>query len=227
MPLRKKILAPSLLAADFSKLREDIAVIEDAGAGMLHIDVMDGNFVPNISIGPPVIAMLRPISKLIFDVHLMVHDPDRYLEAIAEAGADIITVHAEACPHLHRTIFKIRQLGKKACVALSPATPLNALDYIIDDLYMVLVMTVEPGFGGQLYIPAMTSKIRNLSKIIAQSGNDVLIEVDGGITQQTIHEVLQAGADVIVSGSAVFGGDAAKKARELNKILGAYSKKAM
>lgn len=219
--MQNKILAPSLLAADFSKLYEEIAIVERSGGKMLHIDVMDGSFVSNISIGPPVITALRSLSNLIFDVHLMVNDPDRYLAMVAESGADIITVHAEACPHLYRTVVRIREMHKKVCVALNPATPLNVLDYILDGLDMVLLMTVEPGFGGQSYIPAMTEKIRQLASIIKQSRREVLIEVDGGINLENAGEVIDAGADVLVAGSAVFGIDTEKKIMEFSKILNA------
>lgn len=217
--MKNKMLAPSLLAADFSKLHEEIDIVEKSGVKMLHIDVMDGTFVPNISIGPPVIAALRPLTSLVFDVHLMVNEPDRYLAAIAEAGADVLTVHAEACPHLYRTVSKIRQMKKKVCVALNPATPLNALDYILDDLDMVLLMTVEPGFGGQEYIPEMTGKIRRLASIITQSKSKALIEVDGGISHKNAKEVMDAGADILVAGSAVFGKDTEKKIMKFNEIL--------
>lgn len=217
-----KMLAPSLLAADFARLGEEAGIVERSGGEMLHIDVMDGSFVPNISIGPLVIAALRPLSSLVFDVHLMVDDPDRYLEAAAGAGADVLTVHAEACRHLHRTVSMIRQMGKRACVALNPATPLDALDYILDDLDMVLLMTVEPGFGGQAYIPAMTGKIRRLASMIAQTGKKILIEVDGGINQQNAEEVLEAGADVLVAGSAVFGPDSERKIKDFHAMIRKY-----
>lgn len=199
-------LAPSILSADFAKLGADVAAADRAGAHYIHIDVMDGNFVPNISFGLPVIKSIRSITDKTFDVHLMIDEPIRFVEDFKNAGADMITVHAEACKHLHRTVQAIRDLGIKAGVVLNPATPLCALDYVLEDLDMVLLMTVNPGFGGQKYIPAMTDKIRGLREMANGRGLDLDIEVDGGISAKNVRMVLDAGANVIVAGSAVFGG---------------------
>lgn len=197
-------VAPSILAADFSMLKQEIEKVEKAGADMLHIDVMDGHFVPNITIGPPVIECLRKHSRLPFDVHLMIDNAEKYIEDFAAAGADIISVHAESNKHLHRVIQKIKALGKRAAVALNPATSISTLDYIIMDIDMVLLMTVNPGFGGQGYINTMTLKIRELRDAVRAMGLNVDIEIDGGITPDNIREVTEAGANVIVAGSAVF-----------------------
>lgn len=197
-------IAPSILSADFSKLGEEILRLEKAGADVIHIDVMDGQFVPNITIGPLVVKALRPLTKLPFDVHLMIKDPDDFIDAFADAGADIISVHVETCTHLHRTLQKIKQRGVKAAVALNPATSLSTLDWIAHEVDMILLMTVNPGFGGQSFIPASTEKIRELRNHLNSRGLSVDIEIDGGIGLENIYEVTEAGANVIVSGSAVF-----------------------
>ena len=213
-------LSPSILSADFSKLGEQVRILEDAGAPWLHIDVMDGQFVPPVSFGDVVIRSIRPVSKMFFDVHLMVTEPDRFVDDYAKAGADMFTVHAEACAHLDRTLQHIHERGMKAGVALNPATPLQVLDYVLDKVDMVLIMTVNPGYGGQKYIPSMTAKIRDLRRKLDEAGyQDLPIEVDGGINASTIDTVLDAGASVIVAGSAVFRGDIAKNASDLMKRI--------
>ncbi len=216
---RKKILAPSILSADFKHLEEEIQAAVSEGAEYLHIDVMDGMFVPSISFGMPVISSIRNATDCFFDVHLMIEDPDRYIDAFAACGADGITVHAEATKHLHRSIQSIKSKGLKAGVALNPATPLSALDYVLGDIDMALIMTVNPGFGGQAYIPAMTEKIRTLREKANRLGLDLDIEVDGGIKLSTIRQVLQAGANVCVAGSAVFNEDTKGSAQALLKIM--------
>lgn len=210
-------LAPSILAADFNILGEQISLLEKAGVQYLHIDVMDGIFVPSISFGMPVIASIRKNSKLIFDVHLMVEEPIRYLEEFKKAGADIITVHTEACIHLHRTISKIKELGMKAGISLNPATPLDVLDYVLKDLDMVLIMTVNPGYGGQSFITSSLDKIKDLKSKATASGIDIDIEVDGGITLDNVDSVLKAGADVIVTGTAIFKGNIQDNVNEFKK----------
>ena len=212
-------LAPSILSADFSRLGEDLSLAERNGITMLHIDVMDGMFVPCISLGFPVIESIRKKINMVFDVHLMIKEPERYVERFAESGADMITVHAEACLHLHRTIGQIRQLGVKCGVALNPATPLSVLDYVLEDVDMVLLMTVNPGFGGQSFIPAMYEKIKTLRKQITEKGLNTDIEVDGGIKASNAERALRAGANVLVAGSAVFEGDIEKNIKEFQRVL--------
>ena len=203
--LAPPLIAPSLLAADFGRLREEVAAIEAAGADWLHLDVMDGHFVPNISFGPAVIAALRPHGRLPFDVHLMIAPADPFLEDFARAGADHIHVHPEAGPHLHRSLQAIRALGKKPGVVLNPATPVDALDYVLDLVDIVQVMGVNPGFGGQSFIRSQLGKITAVRRMIEDSGRDIRLLVDGGVAAATAADILAAGADVLVAGSAVFG----------------------
>ena len=197
-------IAPSLLSADFGRLAEEVGAVEKAGADLLHVDVMDGRFVPNITIGPPVVAAIKRCAKLPLDVHLMIVEPERYIEAFADAGADVLTVHAEATPHLQRAVARVRELGKKAGVSLNPSTSLSAIEWVLTDIDMVLLMTVNPGFGGQEYLPSMTGKIELLRSQLVRSGLSVDIEVDGGIKTDNVAEVVRAGANVIVSGSGIF-----------------------
>ena len=198
-------IAPSILSADFARLGEQVAAAERGGADWLHVDVMDGHFVPNITIGPLVVAALRPVTRLPLDVHLMIEAPDRYLDEFARSGADWITVHAEACPHLHRSLQAIKALGVKAGAVLNPATPLSALEHVLEECDLVLLMSVNPGFGGQKFIPQVMDKIARLRRLIDERGLSTLIEVDGGVSAANARAVAQAGADVLVAGSAVFG----------------------
>ncbi|MBS2968939.1 ribulose-phosphate 3-epimerase [Metabacillus sp. KIGAM252] len=205
-------IAPSILSADFSKLKEEIKDVEHGGADWIHIDVMDGHFVPNITIGPLIVRAVRPVTELPLDVHLMIENPDSYIDEFAEAGADLISVHAEACTHLHRTIQHIKSKGVKAGVVLNPHTPLHVLDYVLKDLDYVLLMTVNPGFGGQVFIPEMLAKIETLSEKIKAAGLSVLIQIDGGVNAGNAKACMEAGADVLVAGSAVYGFPDRKKA---------------
>lgn len=201
------MIAPSILSADFARLGEEITEVLNCGADVIHIDVMDGHFVPNITIGPLVVKAVRKITDAPLDVHLMIEDPDMYLDDFAEAGADWITVHAETGYHLHRTIHRIKELGKKAGVVLNPATPLASIEWILEDIDLVMLMSVNPGFGGQSFIPATITKIKQLREMISARGLNVGIEVDGGIGPDNIGEVARAGANIFVAGSAIFGQD--------------------
>ena len=208
-------VAPSLLSADFGRIAEEVRAVEAAGADLLHIDVMDGRFVPNITIGPPVVAAIRKVATAPLDVHLMIVEPERYIEEFAKAGADVITVHAEATPHLQRAVARIRELGKKAGVSLNPSTSLSAIEWVLTDVDMVLIMSVNPGFGGQAFLPSSLGKVELLRTQLTRAGLNVDIQVDGGIKADNVAEVVAAGANVIVSGSGIFGTADYKKTIDL------------
>jgi len=216
---RPVLIAPSLLAADFSDLKGQIALAQEGGADWIHLDVMDGHFVPNITIGPPVLKSIRPVTTLPFDTHLMISDADAYLENFREAGADLITVHYEACPHLHRTVQRIKELGAKAGVSVNPATPVSVLSNIVPVVDLILLMSVHPGFGGQVFMPESIARLRELADVIKQKRPDVYLEVDGGIDSETAGPVVEAGANVLVAGSFVYrSGDIPGAIRTLRQI---------
>ena len=214
------LIAPSILSADFARLGEEVRAIDEAGADWIHIDVMDGHFVPNLTIGPGVVKALRPHTTKPFDVHLMISPVDPFLDAFAEAGADIITVHPEAGPHLHRTIQRVKALGKKAGVSLNPATPAKMLDYVLEEIDLVLVMSVNPGFGGQKFITSQLKKIEAIANRAAKESLDVIVEVDGGIDPETARQAVAAGATALVAGTAAFRGGSVAYADNIKALRG-------
>ena len=225
--MKKKLIAPSILSADFSRLGEEIQAVERAGADWIHVDVMDGHFVPNITLGPLVVEAAKRVTALPLDVHLMIEDPDRYVEDFIHAGSDYLTVHVEASRHLQRTLDYIRKKGCRPGVSLNPATPLNSLDYVLPEVDLILLMSVSPGFGGQGFIPQVLEKIRQLRRILDRSGREIFLEVDGGVKIENIGEIARAGVDVFVAGSAVFGtADYAKTISTMRSRIKAASRRA-
>jgi ribulose-phosphate 3-epimerase len=218
--MKKPKIAPSILAADFARLGEEVRAVTEAGADYIHVDVMDGHFVPNISIGPQMVKALRPHTKLPLDVHLMISPVDPYIKEFADAGADIITVHPEAGPHVHRTVQLIKSLGKKAGVSLNPGSPISLIEHILADIDLILVMTVNPGFGGQSFIDSQRAKMRELRALIDRSGRPIELEVDGGINGQTAALAVEAGADVLVAGTAAFAGGPTRYRDNIAKLRG-------
>lgn len=205
-------IAPSILSADFARLGEEVKDVEKGGADYIHVDVMDGHFVPNITIGPLIVEAIRPVTKLPLDVHLMINNPDLYIPQFAKAGADIISVHVEACTHLHRTIHLIKEQGVKAGVVINPATPVSSIKHIVEDVDLILLMSVNPGFGGQSFIPGVLSKITEVRDLVTQTGKDIDVEVDGGVNSDTARQCVEAGANVLVAGSAIYNSRNRKKA---------------